>query len=82
MNEVAGGFGIGGDKFTREEYARAGIEWEQNTLTQDKYTLKNGYKLNQDQAEYIAEFYHNMSNTDLNGKQLDEMMQGMINSLK
>ena len=48
---------LGSDKFTEEEYAKAGIKWEHNTILLDEYYF-NGISISQSMAENITSFYN------------------------
>lgn len=53
LEKVNGGFYIGSDQYTKEEYAAAGIIWEHNFWTKDRYYYK-GKQITQDEAEWIT----------------------------
>ena len=46
-------FFIGSDKYTKKEYAKAGITWEHNIILPDKYYF-NGKSISQSDAEKIV----------------------------
>jgi adenine deaminase len=52
---VAGGY-AGSDRYTLEEYSKAGVTWEHNYFSKDRYFIK-GVEINQRQAEKITEKY-------------------------
>ena len=70
---VAGGF-LGSDlpfKNTLEEYSRAGVTWEHNFWSKDRYFIK-GVQINQETAEKIVEMYFQL------GRQLtDDELRGL-----
>lgn len=49
-------FFIGSDKYTKEQYAEAGINWEHNKILLDHYDFK-GRKISQSSAEKITDLY-------------------------
>ncbi|NJP41721.1 hypothetical protein HCH52_11810 [Oscillospiraceae bacterium HV4-5-C5C] len=51
---VAGGWYVGSDKYTLEEYSRAGITWEHNVWSKDRYFIR-GAKIDQALAERITD---------------------------
>ncbi len=51
---VAGGYHVGSDKYTFEEYSRAGVSWEHNFWSKDRYFVR-GVKIDQALAEKITE---------------------------
>ncbi|MGI6578636.1 MAG: hypothetical protein ACOX3H_00090 [Saccharofermentanales bacterium] len=53
---VAGGYYVGSDKYTLEEYSQAGVTWEHNFWSKDRYFIK-GVKINQKTAEKITEMF-------------------------
>ena len=57
MEQVSAGF-IGYDKYTKEEYAKAGITWEHSIFFQDRYYWK-GMLIEQRFAEALADYYYN-----------------------
>lgn len=52
---VAGGY-VGSDKYTFEEYSKAGISWEHNIWSFDRYFIR-GAKIDQSLAETIVDKY-------------------------
>lgn len=55
--EVAvGGYRVGKDKHSITEYNEAGVTWERNTFSKDKYYF-DGKKISQSDAEAIATAY-------------------------
>ena len=54
-------FFIGTDKYTKEEYADAGIAWEHNWIYLDRYYY-NGQRVYQAMAEKITQTYHHSKN--------------------
>ena len=55
IGKVAGGY-VGSDKYTIEEYSRAGVTWEHNTWSKDRYFFR-GEKINQACAEDVTDFF-------------------------
>lgn len=51
--EAAGGF-AGSDKYTQQEYSKAGVSWQHSVFKKDSYYVL-GVKITQDQAELITE---------------------------
>ena len=49
-------FFIGSDKYTKEQYAEAGINWEHNKILLDNYDFK-GRNISQSFAEKITDLY-------------------------
>ncbi|MDO4504027.1 MAG: hypothetical protein Q4B84_02670 [Clostridia bacterium] len=49
-------FFIGSDKYTKEQYAEAGINWEHNKILLDNYDFK-GRNISQSSAEKITDLY-------------------------
>ena len=49
-------FFIGSDKYTKEQYAEAGINWEHNKILLDHYDFK-GRNISQGSAEKITDLY-------------------------
>ena len=50
--KVAGGY-VGSDKYTLEEYSWAGVSWEHNFWTRDRYFVR-GAPIDQEMAEKIV----------------------------
>ena len=57
MLQSCSAFFLGSDKFTEEEYAKAGVKWEHNTILLDDYYF-NGKSISQSMAESITSFYN------------------------
>ncbi len=57
MLQSCSAFFLGSDKYTKEEYAKAGIKWEHNTILLDDYYF-NGKSISQSMAESITSFYN------------------------
>ena len=55
LEAVAGGF-VGKDKYSIQEYNKAGVTWEHNVWSKDRYFYK-GNKIDQDMAESITAAY-------------------------
>ncbi|NLC39597.1 MAG: hypothetical protein GX763_01635 [Clostridiaceae bacterium] len=53
---VAGGYYIGGDKYTVEQYSQAGVTWEHNFWSKDRYFIR-GVSIDQKMAETITDKY-------------------------
>ncbi len=53
LEKVSGGYYLGSDKYTKEEYAQVGITWEHNFWTRDRYFL-NGKEISQSDAEWYT----------------------------
>lgn len=49
-------FFLGSDKYTKEQYAEAGINWEHNKILLDNYDFK-GRNISQSSAEKITDLY-------------------------
>lgn len=49
-------FFIGSDKYTKEQYAEAGVNWGHNKILSDHYDFK-GRKISQSSAEKITDLY-------------------------
>jgi len=54
--KVAGGYYVGSDKYTFEEYSKAGVSWEHNFWSKDRYFVR-GIQIDQNLAEKITEKY-------------------------
>lgn len=52
---VAGGY-VGNDIYTIEEYSKAGVTWESNVWSKDRYFIR-GVKIDQKTAELIVDRY-------------------------
>lgn len=57
MLQSCSAFFLGSDKYTKEEYEKAGIKWEHNTILLDNYYF-NGKNISQSMAEDITAFYY------------------------
>ncbi len=53
---VAGGYYVGGDKYTVEQYSQAGVTWEHNFWSKDRYFVR-GVPIDQALAEKITDMY-------------------------
>jgi hypothetical protein len=53
---VAGGYYIGSDKYTMEQYSQAGVTWEHNFWTKDRYFVR-GVRIDQKTAEKVTAKY-------------------------
>ncbi len=54
VEDAAGGYYVGSDKYTIEQYNFAGITWEHNFWSKDRYFIR-GVQITQSQAEKITE---------------------------
>lgn len=57
MLQSCSAFFLGSDKYTKEEYEKAGVKWEHNTILLDDYYF-NGKSISQSMAESITSFYN------------------------
>ena len=62
MLQNCSAFLLGSDAYTKEEYEKAGIKWEHNTILLDRYYF-NGKSISQSLAEKIASFYYKNEET-------------------
>ena len=53
---VAGGYYVGSDKYTVEQYSQAGVTWEHNFWSKDRYFVR-GVKISQELAEKIVDMF-------------------------
>ena len=53
---VAGGYYVCSDKYTMEQYSQAGVTWEHNFWSKDRYFVR-GVSIKQDLAELITDKY-------------------------
>lgn len=53
LEDAAGGYYVGSDKYTVEEYSFAGITWEHNFWSKDRYFIR-GVQISQGTAEDIT----------------------------
>ena len=53
--KAAGGY-VGSDKYTIEEYSKAGVTWEHNIWSKDRYFIR-GVQIDQNMAETITDKY-------------------------
>lgn len=54
LENAAGGYYVGNeDKYTMEQYSFAGVTWEHNFWSKDRYFIR-GVQINQDLAEKIT----------------------------
>ncbi|MDD2213906.1 MAG: hypothetical protein PHR21_05115 [Oscillospiraceae bacterium] len=51
---AAGGYYVGSDKYTMEEYSKAGVTWEHNFWSKDRYFIR-GVQIDQSLAERITQ---------------------------
>ena len=56
LEKVAAGY-VGSDKYTIEQYSEAGVTWEHNIWSKDRYFI-HGKKITQDWAEKITGKYY------------------------
>lgn len=54
--KAAGGYYVGSDKYTFEEYSKAGVAWEHNFWSKDRYFVR-GVQIDQKLAEKIVDLY-------------------------
>lgn len=57
MLQSCSAFFLGSDKYTKEEYEKAGVKWEHNAILLDDYYF-NGTSISQSMAESITSFYN------------------------
>lgn len=55
LDSVAGGY-VGKDKYTAGQYNEAGVSWQHNIWSKDKYYYK-GKPISQKEAEKITDVY-------------------------
>lgn len=54
--KVAGGWRLGSDEFTEQQYLLAGVSWKKNTWSKDKYFFR-GCEISQSRAEDITRYW-------------------------
>ncbi|MBO4750911.1 MAG: hypothetical protein J5546_11410 [Lachnospiraceae bacterium] len=54
VGEAAGGYYVGSDKYTIEEYNKWGVTWEHNFWSKDRYFVYSK-QISQDEAEKICD---------------------------
>lgn len=52
--DAAGGYYVGSDKYTMEQYNWAGVTWEHNFWSKDRYFIR-GVQIDQSKAEKIVD---------------------------